>query len=105
MTHTARHSTDFDKNLGAFIRHRRKRLKLSQVELASAIGVTYQQVQKYETGANRLSVERLFKIATVLRTPTRFFSPPQLNQTPQIRLRNQSRPPPNDDPVIYHPAR
>ena len=73
MTHTARQSTDFDKNLGAFIRQRRNRQKLSQVELASAIGVSYQQVQKYVTGVNRLSAERLFNIATVLKTPPRFF--------------------------------
>ncbi len=52
-----------DIALGARIRVRRNELKLSQSELGEAIGVTYQQVQKYERGFDRISVSALMKIA------------------------------------------
>ncbi len=59
-----RHRIDeTDIALGARIRVRRNELKLSQDALAQAIGVTYQQVQKYERGADRISVSMLIKIA------------------------------------------
>jgi transcriptional regulator with XRE-family HTH domain len=46
---------------------------LSQTELSDALGVTFQQVQKYERGANRVSAGRLFRIAKVLDVPVSFF--------------------------------
>ena len=52
-----------DIALGARIRMRRNELKLSQETLAQALGVTYQQVQKYERGADRISVSMLMRIA------------------------------------------
>ena len=59
-------SDPLDKALGAYIRVRRKRLGISQSKLAESVGVTFQQVQKYERGANRVSFSALVKIAKAL---------------------------------------
>jgi len=55
-----------DIALGLLIRQRRKALNLSQTALANAIGLTFQQVQKYELGSNRVSFSRLVDIAHAL---------------------------------------
>ncbi|MFC3070913.1 helix-turn-helix domain-containing protein [Phenylobacterium soli] len=63
-----------DRHVGLQIRLRRKALQVSQERLAEAIGVTFQQVQKYERGANRVSASMLWDIARVLKThPAAFF--------------------------------
>jgi transcriptional regulator with XRE-family HTH domain len=58
-----RQADPIDVAVGARIRMRRKVLKVSQGALASALGITFQQVQKYERGANRVSASMLVKIA------------------------------------------
>ena len=64
-----------DVHVGARIRARRLLLGMNQDALASALGLTFQQVQKYESGANRVSASRLFETAEVLGvTPEYFFS-------------------------------
>ena len=60
-------SHPLDIALGARIRIRRKTLGLSQDDLASQIGLTFQQIQKYERGANRVSFSRLVDIARTLK--------------------------------------
>lgn len=55
-----------DKHVGERIRQRRTMLGMTQDDLASALGVSYQQVQKYETAANRISAGRLYEIARQL---------------------------------------
>lgn len=62
-----------DRHVGARIRQRRYDLGVSQSTLADAIGLTFQQVQKYERGANRVSASKLHQIATVLRTTVAWF--------------------------------
>jgi len=63
-----------DRTISRNIRQQRLRQQLSQTQLADAIGVTFQQIQKYETGANRISAARLFSIAHALGIPiTTFF--------------------------------
>jgi transcriptional regulator with XRE-family HTH domain len=62
-----------DQYVGARIRIQRIELGMSQVTLAQAIGVTFQQVQKYEKGANRISASRLQQIAAALQAPVSFF--------------------------------
>ena len=57
-----------DVEVGARIRARRRALRLSQSQLAEALGITFQQVQKYERGANRVSASMLVGIAQVLST-------------------------------------
>jgi transcriptional regulator with XRE-family HTH domain len=62
-----------DVHVGARLRMRRTLLGLSQATLADALGLTFQQVQKYERGANRVSSSRLFDLSRVLDVPIRFF--------------------------------
>lgn len=62
-----------DVYVGKRLRAQRKHLNLSQEQLARAVGVTFQQIQKYERGANRISASRLFDIAKVLGVPINFF--------------------------------
>lgn len=52
-----------DEHVGARIRARRASMGLTQEQLAARMGISYQQVQKYETGTNRISAGRLFQIA------------------------------------------
>lgn len=62
-----------DQHVGALIRVRRRQLGISQTDLAHALGVTFQQVQKYERGANRVSASKLYEIAQKLDTPLAAF--------------------------------
>jgi transcriptional regulator with XRE-family HTH domain len=66
-------SRAFDAEVGQFIRHHRKSTKLSLQGLADRLGITYQQVQKYELGVNRISVGRLVEIAEILNVPVAHF--------------------------------
>ena len=67
--------TSIDAVVGRRIRAQRMVLGLSQTELGKKLGVTFQQVQKYENGTNRVSASRLHQIAHVLAVPTTFFFP------------------------------
>ena len=62
-----------DVNVGRRIKVRRMMLKMSQKELAELIGVTFQQIQKYESAANRVSASSLYGIAGALGQPVTFF--------------------------------
>jgi transcriptional regulator with XRE-family HTH domain len=62
-----------DVHVGVRIRTRRLLLGMNQETLASALGLTFQQVQKYEGGANRVSASRLAEVAEVLGVPVSFF--------------------------------
>ena len=62
-----------DSYVGSRVRMRRLMLGMSQERLADQIGVTFQQVQKYEKGTNRIGASRLQTIAAVLATPVSFF--------------------------------
>jgi len=62
-----------DIHVGERIRLRRAMLRLTQQDLAQSIGISFQQLQKYERGANRVSASRLFDIASHLDVPISFF--------------------------------
>lgn len=63
-----------DQKLGERVRSRRLEIGMSQERLADIIGVTFQQVQKYEKGVNRIAASRLFEISVALDWPvSRFF--------------------------------
>ena len=62
-----------DVIVGARIAARRREMGLSQSDLARALSITFQQVQKYERGANRVSASKLYDIAAALRTPIAWF--------------------------------
>lgn len=69
----ARHAARIDQHVGERIRKRRTLLGYTQEQLAEALEISYQQVQKYETGANRVSSGRLFQIAQRLEVPVSYF--------------------------------
>ena len=62
-----------DLHVGARVRMRRKLLGVSQEKLADALGLTFQQVQKYERGTNRISASKLFEIGRFLQAPVSYF--------------------------------
>jgi len=65
------HPTDL--YVGSRIRFRRRTLKISQEKLAESLGLTFQQIQKYERGANRVSASKLQEIASSLNTSVGYF--------------------------------
>ncbi|MEL7149993.1 MAG: helix-turn-helix transcriptional regulator [Pseudomonadota bacterium] len=62
-----------DVHVGKRIRHRRWLVGMTQQQLAESVGIKFQQIQKYETGMNRVSASRLWDIATALSVPVSFF--------------------------------
>ena len=62
-----------DIHVGSRVRLRRNMLGLSQEKLGEAIGLTFQQVQKYERGANRIGASRLLELSRILDVPVQFF--------------------------------
>jgi len=62
-----------DVHVGSRLRLRRTLLGMSQEKLGHAIGLTFQQVQKYERGANRIGASRLYELSRVLDVPVTFF--------------------------------
>lgn len=71
--HAPRSPNPVDIHVGSRVRIRRKVLKMSQEKLGDSLGVTFQQVQKYERGSNRVGASRLFKMAQVMDVPVQYF--------------------------------
>ncbi len=66
-------ATDIDLHLGRRLRRRRRLLGLTQQQLAGQVGIRFQQIQKYECGANRISAARLWQLAEALESPVSYF--------------------------------
>ena len=62
-----------DVHVGKRVRHRRWMVGMTQQQLAEKVGIKFQQIQKYETGMNRISASRLWDIADALSVPVSFF--------------------------------
>ncbi len=71
--HGPRSPNPVDIHVGTRVRLRRQVMKYSQEKLGNALGVTFQQVQKYERGSNRVGASRLWKMSQVLEVPITFF--------------------------------
>ncbi len=82
-----------DAHVGARLRQRRMLLGISQEQLADMLGLTFQQVQKYERGTNRVSASRLFQLARTLDTPITWF----FEDMEPERSGEQAAPPPGTD--------
>src|SRR5260370_8180758 len=84
-----------DKYVGSRVRMRRKMLSMSQEKLGDALGLTFQQVQKYEKGTNRIGASRLQNISLILHAPVSFFfeGTPTL---PGVAIGNGPPPPPSN---------
>jgi transcriptional regulator with XRE-family HTH domain len=72
-TMTKKSPNPIDKHVGARVRMRRMMISMSQEKLGEKLGITFQQIQKYEKGTNRIGASRLQQIATVLGVPVSFF--------------------------------
>ena len=66
-------ATDIDLHLGRRLRRRRRLLGLTQQQLATQVGIRFQQIQKYECGANRISAARLWQLSEALEAPVSYF--------------------------------
>jgi transcriptional regulator with XRE-family HTH domain len=66
-------ANDIDLHLGKRLRRRRRLLGMTQQQLATAVGVRFQQIQKYECGANRISAARLWQLSEALDVPVSYF--------------------------------
>lgn len=66
-------ASDIDLHLGRRLRRRRRLLGLTQQQLASQVGIRFQQIQKYECGANRIAAARLWELSEALETPVSYF--------------------------------
>ena len=66
-------ANDIDLHLGKRLRRRRRLMGLTQQQLATAVGIRFQQIQKYECGANRISAARVWELAAALEVPVGYF--------------------------------
>ena len=82
-----------DTHVGQRIRDKRNERGMSQTEVANALGVTFQQVQKYERGTNRVGASRLFDLSRILSVPIQYFF---------AGLNNQSTPIEKEDDNVIH---
>ena len=82
-----------DTHVGQRIRDKRNERGMSQTEVANALGVTFQQVQKYERGTNRVGASRLFDLSRILSVPVQYFFEGLNNQPTPIEK--------EDDNVIH----
>ncbi len=91
-----------DVHVGARLRVRRTLLGMSQTELGDAIGLTFQQVQKYENGANRISASRLFALSRVLDVAIQYFFDDMPTavaaSSPTNKKRGRAKKPPRYEP-------
>jgi transcriptional regulator with XRE-family HTH domain len=81
-----------DVKVGKLIRLRRQELAMSQTDLAKALGLTFQQIQKYEKGTNRVSASRLSEISEALKAPITFF----FSETGKPKTRSAEHQEPSD---------
>ncbi len=91
-----------DVHVGARLRVRRTLLGMSQTTLGEAIGVSFQQLQKYERGANRMGSSRLFDLSRVLDVPIEYFfgdMPAEVSaSSPATEKRGRAKKPPSYEP-------
>ncbi len=64
---------EVDVHVGRRVRQRRKVMGITQEKMGEALGLTFQQVQKYERGANRISASKLFELSQLLKVPVGYF--------------------------------
>jgi transcriptional regulator with XRE-family HTH domain len=72
-TKSTKGNTDVDIHIGARLRLRRMQLEMSQTDLANGTGITFQQIQKYEKGRNRIGGSRMVQFAKMLKVPPGWF--------------------------------
>lgn len=66
-------ATSIDLHVGRRLRRRRRLVGMTQQQLANLVGIRFQQIQKYECGANRITASRLFELSSALSVPVQYF--------------------------------
>ncbi len=94
--HAPRSPNPVDLHVGTRVRLRRQVLRMSQEKLGDQLGVTFQQVQKYERGANRVGASRLWRMSQVLEVPVSFFYDGLGNEMPVTEFGENDQ-----TPVVY----
>ena len=89
MTENPKQTTTFDIEIGNIVGNLRRAKGLSREQLATQIGVTHQQMHKYEKAHNRISAGRLYKIAEALETPIAYFFTSEKTYKPNTTKRMQ----------------
>jgi transcriptional regulator with XRE-family HTH domain len=84
-----------DKQVGSQVRARREALGMSQTKLADAVSLTFQQIQKYEKGTNRIGASRLQQFSNILGVPIPFFFQDPTDTSSQRKVKSA-------DPEIAH---
>lgn len=84
MADNQRKPNPIDIHVGSRLRLRRTMMGMSQEKLGKQLGITFQQIQKYEKGTNRIGASRLHEIASIFRTPISYFyeDAPNINKNP-----------------------
>lgn len=95
-----RYPNPVDVHVGLQVRLRRKALKMSQETLAEALGLTFQQVQKYERGTNRVSASKLYEIARTLQVSIAWFFE-GLGDPESIHIDEAGLSPPNPSAMAF----
>ena len=91
---TAKAPNAIDRHVGSRVRIQRMQIRMSQEKLGDALGITVQQVQKYEKGINRIGASRLHKLASILSVPINYFFDAHDGSGP-ISGEDQGRPDPS----------
>jgi transcriptional regulator with XRE-family HTH domain len=86
MADTKKKPNPIDTHVGSRIRLRRNMLGMSQEKLGDSLGITFQQIQKYEKGTNRVGASRLQAIASILAVPVSFFLEDAPGETTSVGL-------------------
>ena len=81
---------EVDKQVGKRIRARRRLMDLTQAEVAKALGISFQQLQKYETGHNRISAGRLSQLAELFSAPVGYFFGEETEGSSPLRAANRT---------------
>lgn len=84
---------NIDSYVGKKLKEKRKKFGLTQTELSKQVGISFQQIQKYETGQNRISASMLFKMSNILKVKLDYFFPTknQLLATEEISQLNNTQ--------------
>ncbi len=93
--HRSSSEVEIDKHVGQRLRQRRVILGLSQTALGDALGLTFQQVQKYEKGSNRVGASRLYQLSKILDVPVSYFYEDMPGELARITL--SVKPPTRDE--------
>jgi len=97
-----REANAVDKYVGLRVRNRRLQVRLTQSDIGAALGLSFQQIRKYENGTNRISASNLFRIAAALGVDIAYFFAGMSDETAKAGLAAQPTPPASSPDKLEH---